>query len=63
VLSVPIAWVIMQYWLQNFAYRINITPYVFLMTGGITLVVVLFTISWQTIKAAQMNPVESIRTE
>ncbi|HKK47154.1 MAG TPA: ABC transporter permease [Balneolaceae bacterium] len=63
VLSVPVAWFIMQYWLQNFAYRITISPYIFLWTGGITLVVVLLTISWQTLRAAKMNPVQSIRTE
>ncbi len=63
LLAVPVAWYVIQSWLQNFAYRIDIGIMVFLITAAATAVVVLLTISWQTLKAAYMNPVESIKTE
>ncbi|MGK7369792.1 MAG: ABC transporter permease, partial [Candidatus Halalkalibacterium sp. M3_1C_030] len=63
LLAVPVAWYVIQSWLQNFAYRIEIGFTVFIITAAATAVVVLITISWQTLKAAFMNPVESIKTE
>jgi putative ABC transport system permease protein len=59
----PIAWVAVNKWLQNFAYRININIGVFFIAGLATLSIALLTISWQTIKAATANPVESLRYE
>lgn len=63
LLAVPVAWYVIQSWLENFAYRIEIGIMVFIITAVATIVVVLLTISWQTLKAAFMNPVESIKTE
>lgn len=63
LLAVPVAWYVIQSWLQNFAYRIDIGFMVFIVTAVATAVIVLLTISWQTLKAAFMNPVESIKTE
>ena len=63
LLAVPVAWYVIASWLQNFAYRIEIGLMVFIITAAATAVVVLLTISWQTLKAAFMNPVESIKTE
>lgn len=63
LLAAPAAWYFMGEWLQNFAYRIQISPMIFLQTAVATLVVVILTISWQSLKAAYMNPVESIRTQ
>lgn len=63
LLAAPVAWYFMGEWLQNFAYRIHVSPMVFLKTAAATLVVVILTISWQSLKAAYMNPVESIRTQ
>jgi hypothetical protein len=53
----------MSNWLQSFAYRIRITPDVFVITGMSVIVTTLFTISFQSIKAAVANPVKSLRTE
>jgi hypothetical protein len=50
-------------WLQGFAYRISLTPYVFVIAGISVILVTLFTISFQSIKAAMSNPVKSLRTE
>jgi putative ABC transport system permease protein len=53
----------MQNWLNDFAYRIPIDWTVFVVAGGMSLLVAVLTISFQTIKAAMGNPAESLRTE
>ena len=58
-----IAWFAMNKWLQNFAYRIDLTIWPFLLSGFITLAIALITVSWQAVKAALANPVESLRYE
>jgi len=63
VLAVPLAWYFIQNWLQNFAYRIEVGPMIFILTAAATAAIVVLTISWQTLKAAYMDPVESIRVE
>ena len=63
MLSSPVAWYFMNKWLQNFAYRINISWWVFAVAGILALFIALFTISFQSIKAAIANPVKSLRTE
>jgi putative ABC transport system permease protein len=59
----PIAWLAMNQWLQNFAYRIEIGWWVFLLGGGTALVIALVTVSWQAIRAATASPIESLRYE
>ena len=59
----PVAWYAVHKWLQNFAYRIEVTWWIFLVAGGITLLIALLTVSWQAIRAATANPVESLRYE
>ena len=59
----PIAWYAMNIWLQNFTYRVQVHPLLFLLAGLLALFVAVFTISFQTIKVATCNPVESIRYE
>ena len=59
----PIGWFAMNRWLQNFAYRINISWTVFLIAGLVAFVIAVITISFQSIKAAIANPVKSLRTE
>jgi len=63
VIAFPVAWYFMNKWLQDFAYRINITWTIFLVAGLSTLMVTLITISYQAIGAAIANPVKSLRTE
>jgi putative ABC transport system permease protein len=53
----------MHKWLQNFAYRININIGIFLLAGLSALLIALLTVSWQAIRAARANPVESLRYE
>ena len=63
VLAVPIAWLAMNHWLQDFAYRIAIPVWVFVAAGALALGIALITLSIQAIKAAIANPVKSLRTE
>ncbi|WP_234573171.1 ABC transporter permease [Rhodohalobacter sp. 614A] len=62
-IAVPIAWYTMSGWLKDFAYRIDINIWMFIGAGAVTLVIALLTVSWQSIKAALMNPVKSLRNE
>ncbi len=63
VIAWPIAWFIMSRWLENFAYRIDLGLGIFLLAGLLALIIALVTVSWQTIRAATANPVESLRYE
>jgi len=63
VIAIPIAWYAMDKWLQGFAYRTQIGYSVFVLSGLIALSISLATISWQAVKAALMNPVNSLRSE
>ena len=63
VIAFPVAWLAMHRWLNDFAYRVNIGWWVFVIAGVIALLIALLTISFQSIKAAIANPVKSLRTE
>ena len=63
IISTPLTWYYINTWLQNFAYRIEIEWWVFIITVLITLLAVGLTVSMQTIKTAIKNPIESLRTE
>jgi putative ABC transport system permease protein len=63
VVASPVAWLVMHGWLQNFAYRIDISWWIFLAATVIAISVALLTIGWQAIKAARANPVKSLRSE
>ncbi|WP_373519136.1 ABC transporter permease [Pricia sp.] len=63
LIAFPIAWFAMDRWLQDFAYRIELKWWMFLLSGGIAVVIALVTVSSQAIKAAMANPVKSLRTE
>jgi len=63
VIAVPIGWYAMNKWLQDFAYRIEINAGVFLLAGGVALLIALLTVSWQAARAALANPVNSLRSE
>jgi putative ABC transport system permease protein len=63
LIAFPISWFAMERWLQDFAYRIEIKWWMFLLSGGIAVVIALITVSFQAIKAATVNPVKSLRAE
>jgi putative ABC transport system permease protein len=63
VIAAPFAWWAMHKWLEDFAFRINISWWIFLVAGLIALSIALFTVSFQAIRAALANPVDNLRTE
>ena len=63
VIAFPIAWFSMNKWLEDFAYRINISGWVFVLSALTAVIIAMVTISFQAIKAALENPVKSLRTE
>lgn len=63
LIASPIAWYAMTQWLRDFAYRIDIEWWVFALAGGLAIAIALLTVSFQSVKAALMNPVKSLRSE
>ncbi len=63
LIASPIAWWIMKAWLQNYAYKIDLSVWFFIVSGLLAVLIALITISTQTIKAAISNPVKSLRSE
>lgn len=61
VVAVPLGYVTMHGWLQHFAYHINVGPLPFLIAGSTVLLITWLTVSYQSIKAAHTNPVETLR--
>jgi putative ABC transport system permease protein len=62
-IAFPVAWYVMNSWLQDFAYKIDIEWWMFGIAGLLTIAIALLTVSYQSIKAALSNPVKSLRTE
>jgi putative ABC transport system permease protein len=63
IIAWPVAYYVMNNWLKDFAYKINISIWIFVASGGLALIVALLTVSSHAIKAATANPVESLRYE
>ena len=63
IVAFPVAWWVMNEWLKEFAYRIHVQWWVFVIAAVLALVIALLTVSFQAIKAATANPVKSLRTE
>jgi putative ABC transport system permease protein len=63
IIAWPIAYLVMNNWLQNFPYRIDIGFSIFILAAVLALVIALLTVGYQAIKAARANPVETLRYE
>ncbi|HYC28964.1 MAG TPA: FtsX-like permease family protein, partial [Chitinophagaceae bacterium] len=63
IIATPLAWYFMDKWLQDFAYRIHLTAWIFIIAGIAATAVAVITVGAQALKAAVANPVESLRTE
>jgi len=63
LIAFPVSWWAMNKWLQDFAYRVSIEWWVFLITGAIALLIAFSTVYFQAMKAALANPVKSLRSE
>jgi len=63
LIASPVAWYAMHRWLENFAYKTELSWWIFALTGLLALGIALLTVSWQSLKAATRNPVEALRYE
>lgn len=63
VIATPIAWFVMNKWLENFAYKTSLSWWIFAVAGVLALGIALLTVSWQSWKAAARNPIEALRYE
>lgn len=63
IIGAPIGWYVMNGWLKNFAYKTELSWWIFLLTGLTAIAIALFTVSWQSLKVATINPVKSLRFE
>jgi putative ABC transport system permease protein len=63
IIASPLAWLAMHNWLQDYAYKIDISWWIFVVAGIAAIVIALITVSFQTIKTSLANPVKSLRTE
>ncbi|WP_343672302.1 ABC transporter permease [Chitinophaga sp.] len=62
-IAIPLGYIFMNYWLQNFAYRISLSWWIFLIASLFAFCIALFTVCYHTIKAAAANPISSLRSE
>jgi hypothetical protein len=63
LIAAPVAWYFLSGWLENYEYRTQISGWIFVLAGIAALLITLFTVSFQAIKAALSNPVKSLRNE
>jgi len=63
IIAWPIAWYVMDQWLQNFAFKIDMPWWVFIISGGMAIFIALATVSTQALKAGMINPIESLKHE
>jgi putative ABC transport system permease protein len=63
IIATPIAWYAMNKWLESFAYKTELSWWIFALAGVLALGIALLTVSWQSWKAATRNPVEALRYE
>ena len=63
LIAAPLTWWAMSSWLADFAYRVNVSPFTFIIGGVVLLTIALLTVSGQAVRAALANPVEALRNE
>jgi putative ABC transport system permease protein len=63
IIAWPVAYYLISVWLKNFAYKIELTPLPFVISGATALLIALITVSFHAVKAATANPVDSLRSE
>lgn len=61
--AVPVSWLMLSRWLENFVYRVNVSIWICLLSGVIVLAITLLTVSWHSYKAASRNPVNALKSE
>jgi putative ABC transport system permease protein len=59
----PVTWIVISKWLENFAYKTPMHWWIFILSGALSMLIALITVSWQSLRAASRNPVEALRYE
>ncbi len=62
VLSVPVIWLVMRWWLSSYSYRIDLSPWIFIAAGAFAFVTAFITVLWQSSRAANANPIDAIKS-
>ena len=63
IIAIPVIWYLMRLWLSQFPYRINLSPWIFLAAGALAMVIAAITVMWQSARAADSNPIDSLHKE
>jgi putative ABC transport system permease protein len=63
IIATPFTWYVLHLWLKNFAYKTELSWWIFVIAGLIVLIIAIFTVSWQSWRTATRNPVEALRYE
>jgi putative ABC transport system permease protein len=63
IISTPVSWYVMRQWLSSYAYKTELSWWIFVLAGILALAIALFTVSWQSWRTATRNPVEALRNE
>jgi putative ABC transport system permease protein len=63
IIAVPLAYIVVRRWLENFAYQTPVHWWVFVASGLLVFLITVFTVSWQSYRAASINPIEAIKSE
>jgi hypothetical protein len=63
IIAAPLAWYVMNRWMENFSYKVGVEWWVFVLSGIVAIMIALLTVSFQSIKAALLNPVKSLKSE
>jgi putative ABC transport system permease protein len=63
VIAIPVTWYLLNKWLENYAFKMSVSPWIFILPAFLIIFIAIFTVSLQTVQAASANPVKSLRTE
>ena len=63
LIAIPVGWMVINKWLQNFAYRITVSWVIFAFAGAIALLIAMLTVSFHAIKASLINPVQALKNQ
>ncbi len=61
IIAVPVIWLVMRWWLSSYSYRIPLSPWIFIVAGAFAFLIAFVTVLWQSSRAANANPIKTIK--